>query len=118
MMNWRMQYYEGRVPLTEISGPGWNSLDVHTVQRVYVSAGEYTMIMQGHDFYWVDERNQEFGCFIGPHNYHIYEGSFGASFKLVGGRFISTGQKMPGDDVTILGSSYMPEQEAEQAGIL
>jgi len=117
-MNWSAEIYEGALPLTVIDNVSWTSVDENTVQRVRVSHNGYTMIMQGHDFYWVDEDSGEFGCFNGPHNQGIYEGSMSASFKATDDSFESTGGVLPGDGISILGSCYMPEQEAKQVGIL
>lgn len=117
-MNWSLEYYDGELPLKEVSGPAWNDLDIHTVQRVYVRNGDYTMTMSGHDFYWIDEANLEFGCFIGPHNYDIYQGNKAVSFAIVDDKFVKTGHDLPGGGINVLGSTYMPIDEAEEVGIL
>lgn len=117
-MEWRLEYYDGQLPLVEVSGVPWADLDVHSVQRVFVVNGDYTMIMQGHDFYWINEENDAFGCFIGPHNYDIYEGKMSSSFAVVDGNFVDTGEELPGVGINVLGSAYMPEDEAKEVGIL
>lgn len=117
-MKWSLEYYDGQLPLVEVEDTPWAELDIHTIQRVFVRNGPYTMIMQGHDFYWIDEENQEFGCFIGPHNYDIYEGNKSTSFAIIDGNFVNTDGKLPGVGINVLGSCYMPEHEAVQVGIL
>lgn len=117
-MNWMLEYYDGSLPLKEVSDIAWDEVDVHTVQRVYVYSGTYTMIMSGHDYYWIDEENGEFGCFIAPHNYGIYEGNTAVSYAASDKGFVHTGSKVPDQGINVLGSTYMPENEGIEVGIL
>lgn len=119
-MRWHLEHYEGRLPLDTVTSDemAWDQLDLETVQRIRVSVGGYTIILQGMDYYWLDEVRKEFGQFVDTSNDHIYTGIRRASFKIERGQIINTGGYLPRLGVNVVGSCYMPDKEAREVGIL
>lgn len=132
-MKWVVRYYNGSLPLQEISSEDmdYNDLPKKNVVEVFVQHEKYSHTMRGMDFYWIHEnfygmfnrtgeeaKIEEQNRLEAGHEQIIYEGKNCVKWEWSDQGHLFFEDQGPPDDIHILEGIMIPDDQAKEIGIL